>query len=146
MPANMIKKRLAEERGLRTSGGLYHLIQIKFAYNSNHIEGCKLTEEQTRLIYETQPILPNNNGEAILIDDIIESSNHFRLFDYILERIDEPLKKEHILEMHRIHKPELPMPLKIGLQLALGRSILIPSAISFRLATLKMSSRPLMNY
>lgn len=104
MPTNAIKKTLINERESHTSGGLYHLTQIKFAYNSNHIEGSKLTEEQTRLIYETQSILPNNNGEAVLVNDVIESSNHFRLFDYILDHVDEPLQKEHILEMHRILK------------------------------------------
>lgn len=104
MPTNIIKETLLEERETRTSGGLYQLTQIKFAYNSNHIEGSKLTEEQTRLIYETQSILPNNNGEAVMVNDIIESFNHFRLFDYVLDHVDEPLRKEHILEMHRILK------------------------------------------
>lgn len=73
---NVILKTLQTEKKLKVSGGLYHETQIKLTYNSNHIEGSKLTEEQTRYIFETKTVgeLPSN----VQIDDIIETNNHFR--------------------------------------------------------------------
>ncbi len=73
--------RLREEKKIRLKGGIYHQTQVKLAYNSNHMEGSRLTEEQTRYIYETNTIELQN--EPANIDDIMETVNHFQCFDYI---------------------------------------------------------------
>jgi Fic family protein len=91
------------EREMKYSGGLYHLTQIEFAYNSNHIEGSSLTKDETRLIFETQSILADGS-KAQKVDDIIETVNHFRCFDYLLDVAEEPLSEKHIKEFHRILK------------------------------------------
>ena len=77
MRSNVLK-RLREEKGTRLRGGLYHFTQIKFAYNTNRIEGSRLTEDQTRYIYETNTISTGENKTAN-IDDIIETVNHFSI-------------------------------------------------------------------
>ena len=82
---------LAEERGMGLKCGVYHLTQIALAYNSNRIEGSRLSSEQTRHIYETNPA----NGDA-LVDDVVETSNHFRLFDQMLDAVGSPLTAERI--------------------------------------------------
>jgi Fic family protein len=88
---------------MRLKGGLYHITQIKLCYNSNRIEGSRLTEDQTRYIYETNTIdIPN--GEAVNVDDIVETVNHFTVFDYLLMTADKPLSEEIIKEFHRILK------------------------------------------
>ena len=94
---------LREEKQAKRKGGLYHKTQINFAYNSNRIEGSKLTEEQTRYIFETRTI-GFKDQEAVPVDDIIETSNHFIAFDYLLDTIDAPLSNAHIKEFHRILK------------------------------------------
>ena len=89
-----------KEHGIK--GSLYHYTQINFTYNSNRIEGSKLTEDETRYIYETNTLLadkPTTN-----IDDIVETSNHFYLFNRMLETADKPLTGELIKEYHRILK------------------------------------------
>ena len=73
------------------------------AYNSNHIEGSKLTEEQTRLIFETASFF-SNGKEAVNTNDIVETINHFDLFDYMLDTIDQPLSQELIKQFHSIMK------------------------------------------
>ena len=80
---NHILQTLQKEKMLKLSGGLYHETQIKLTYNSNHIEGSKLTEDQTRYIFETKTLgnLPSN----IQLDDVIETNNHFRCIDYIID-------------------------------------------------------------
>jgi len=94
---------LSEEKNMKLKGGLYHHSQIEFAYNTNHIEGSRLTEDQTRYIYETNTI---NSGEkeTVNIDDIIETKNHFRCFDYMLETADKELTSDIIKEYHKILK------------------------------------------
>ena len=84
-------------------GNLYHNTQIIFAYNTNHIEGSKLTEDQTRYIYETNTILFEDQTVAS-VDDIIETSNHFKLVDYMLDIAEEDLTEEIIKKFHRILK------------------------------------------
>ena len=83
--------------------GLYHLTQIKMAYNSNRIEGSRLTEEQTVLMYETKSIL-FNTGDSILVNDIVETQNHFILFNYMLETAEDKLSEALVKEYHRILK------------------------------------------
>ena len=104
--ANMEKRLLdylIEEKNMKLKGGLYHNTQIEFAYNTNHIEGSKLTEDQTRYIYETNTINSEEN-ETVNIDDIIEAKNHFRCFDYMLENADKTLSSDMIKEYHRLLK------------------------------------------
>ncbi len=99
---NSILFRLKEEAGMKLKGGLYHQTQIKLAYNSNRIEGSRLTEDQTRSIYETQTIGITEGCERV--DDIIETVNHFRCFDYILSVADKELSEDIIKHIHLILK------------------------------------------
>ncbi|MDR1502009.1 MAG: Fic family protein [Prevotella sp.] len=94
---------LREESQSKRKGGLYHKTQVNLAYNSNRIEGSRLTEEQTRYIFETRTI-GFKDQEAVPVDDIIETSNHFVAFDYILDIAREPLSNGIIKEIHRILK------------------------------------------
>lgn len=99
----IVSKKLIEEKQSRFHGGLYHKTQVNLAYNSNRIEGSKLTEEQTRYIFETRTI-GFKDQEAVPVDDIIETANHFVAFDYLLNTVDLPLSAEIIKEFHRILK------------------------------------------
>lgn len=99
---NSILFRLKEEQEMKLKGGLYHQTQVRLAYNSNHMEGSRLTEEQTRSIYETQTIGITNGQEKI--DDIIEAVNHFRCFDYILSVADKELSEEIMKHIHLLLK------------------------------------------
>ena len=94
---------LREQKEMQLKGNLYHNTQVIFAYNTNHIEGSKLTEDQTRYIYETNTIL--FEGETVAnVDDILETANHFKLVDYMLDVADEPLTEEMMKTFHRILK------------------------------------------
>ena len=84
---------LKEEKNKAFKNGLYHYIQVHFAYNSNHIEGSTLTKEQTRLIYENDSFLAQDN-QIIKTNDILEAKNHFRAFDFILDNVYEPITKD----------------------------------------------------
>lgn len=95
--------RLLEEKEMKLKGGLYHQTQIKLAYNSNRIEGSRLSEDQTRYIYETNTVNMEQD-EAANVDDIIETVNHFSCFDYMLVHADEELTEEMIKEFHRLLK------------------------------------------
>lgn len=99
---NSILFRLREEQEMKLKGGLYHQTQIRLAYNSNHMEGSRLTEDQTRSIYETQTIGVTEGHEKI--DDIIETVNHFRCFDYILSVAENDLSEEIIKHIHFLLK------------------------------------------
>ena len=94
---------LLDEQKAKRKGGLYHKTQVQLAYNSNRIEGSKLTEEQTRYIFETRTI-GFKDQDAVPVDDIIETSNHFVAFDYMLRTISQPLSEDIIKEFHRILK------------------------------------------
>lgn len=98
---NALLQLLRDEKSVRMSGGLYHELQIRMTYNSNHIEGSKLSEDQTRMIFETNTV---DVAEGLLVDDIIETVNHFRAIDYVLDKAEEPLTEEIIKELHRILK------------------------------------------
>ncbi len=100
---NQLLTYLKEEKRAKRKGGLYHKTQVNLAYNSNRIEGSKLTEEQTRYIFETRTI-GFKDQEAVPVDDIIETSNHFIAFDYLLDTIEKPLSNDIIKEFHRILK------------------------------------------
>jgi len=94
---------LREQEEMQLKGNLYHNTQIIFAYNTNHIEGSKLTEDQTRYIYETNTLLTEKESITKL-DDIIETANHFKLVDYMLDVADKELTEEMIKEFHKILK------------------------------------------
>ena len=98
-----IATKLTEERQNKFHGGLYHKTQVNLTYNSNRIEGSRLTEEQTRYIFETRTI-GFKDEEAIPVDDIIETANHFVAFDYLLNTLAESLTTDIIKEFHRILK------------------------------------------
>ena len=98
---NVLLQTLRDEKSIRMSGGLYHELQVRMTYNSNHIEGSKLSEDQTRLIFETNTV---DVGEGIPVDDIIETVNHFRTIDYVIDVAEKPLTESIIKELHRILK------------------------------------------
>lgn len=100
---NKLTSFLIDEQQASRKGGLYHKTQVQLAYNSNRIEGSKLTEDQTRYIFETRTI-GFKDQEAVPVDDIIETTNHFVAFDYLLNTINEPLTEKLIKEFHRILK------------------------------------------
>ena len=98
---NALLQTLRDEKSAHISGGIYHELQVRMTYNSNHIEGSKLNEEQTRLIFETSTIAVD---EAIPVDDVIETVNHFRAIDYVIDLAEAPLSEAVIKELHRILK------------------------------------------
>lgn len=95
--SNVILETLQKEKLVKLSGGLYHQTQVKLTYNSNHIEGSKLTEDQTRFIFETKTL--GDIGTNIPLDDVIETNNHFRCIDYVIDNANEQLSEELILTL-----------------------------------------------
>jgi len=95
---------LRDEKSSGLKGGIYHQTQINLAFNSNRIEGSKLSEEQTRYIYETNTLFLNDGESTANVDDIVETVNHFSCFDYMLDIADEPLSEEHIKKFHYLLK------------------------------------------
>ena len=100
---NNIFEWLKRERDARLKGGLYHYTQVKFAYNSNRIEGSRLTEDQTRYIYDTFTI-NTREKETANVNDIIETVNHFKCFNYMINIAKEQLSQEIIKEFHKLLK------------------------------------------
>lgn len=98
---NHILQILRDEKGFKISGGLYHELQVRMTYNSNHIEGSKLNEDQTRMIFETRTIGLSND---VPVDDIIEASNHFRCIDYCIDVAEKELSEEIIKHLHLLLK------------------------------------------
>ena len=94
---------LREQKEMKLNGNLYYETQISFAYNTNHIEGSKLTEDQTRYIYETNTILFEENT-VVHVDDILETTNHFKLVDYMLDIAKNELSEDIIKTFHKILK------------------------------------------
>lgn len=94
--------RLTEEKENRLKGGIYHRTQIEFTYNSNHIEGSRLTKEQTRYIFETNTL--GVTTESTRIDDILETVNHFRCIDYVIDHATGKITEAHIKQLHRLLK------------------------------------------
>ncbi len=99
---NPLLQTLREEKEIRLPGRIYHELQVRMTYNSNHIEGSKLSEDQTRLIFETNTIF--DIGEGVPVDDVIETVNHFRAIDYVIDTAEEPLTEEIIKHLHGILK------------------------------------------
>ena len=99
---NSLLEVLKEEKKRKYSGGIYHKTQIDFTFNSNHMEGSCLTHEQTRYIFETNTIGVEN--QAVNVDDIIETSNHFRCIDIVIEEAHLPLSEQFTKKLHYILK------------------------------------------
>ncbi len=93
---------LLREKKSALSGGIYHKVQIELTYNSNHIEGSRLTHDQTRYIFETNTVGISN--DSLNVDDIVETSNHFRCIDLVIENATNMLSETFIKELHRTLK------------------------------------------
>ena len=98
---NKLLQMLRDEKEIKLSGGLYHELQVRMTYNSNHIEGSTLSEEQTRLIFETNTI---DLGNGVPVDDILETVHHFRAIDYVIDVAEDELSETIIKELHYIIK------------------------------------------
>ena len=96
-PQSLLERLKLEKKG-SLKGGIYHKIQIELTYNSNHIEGSKLTHDQTRYIFETNTIGTEN--DALNVDDIIETANHFKCIDIIIDRAGNILTENFIKNLH----------------------------------------------
>ena len=103
MDANTIKKALIEQRRIGLTGNLYYKTQIDFAYNTNHMEGSTITLEETASIYDTGSILLSKD-KVLLLKDVTETNNHFTLFKYMLDTLDEELSEKMIKHYHFILK------------------------------------------
>ena len=95
---NKLLNILKEQKDMKFKGGIYHKTQIELTYNSNHIEGSRLTEDQTRYIFETNTI--GVSDETVNVDDVIETANHFKCIDYIIDNAQKPLSEAMIKELH----------------------------------------------
>lgn len=91
---------LLDEQKHGIKGGIYNKLQVDFAYNSNHMEGSQLSHDQTRYIFETKTV----GMEPARVDDIIETVNHFRCFDYMIQNFNESMNVEYIKKLHRMLK------------------------------------------
>ena len=134
---------LREQKRSKLPGGIYHKTQIELTYNSNHIEGSRLTVDQTRYIFETNTV--GVDGEALNVDDVIETVNHFRCIDTIIENAKTALTEKFVKELHRILKSGTSdsekdwfavgehkrLPNEVG-----GRSTVLPGEVSARMKTL----------
>ena len=103
MNVDRIKNELIKQKNDRFEGNIYYYSQVNFSYNSNKIEGSRLTSDQTEAIFDTSSFIPKSN-DLIELDDLIEVKNHFKLFDYMLDNVDKKLTKEIIIEMNKILK------------------------------------------
>ena len=101
LPPTLLE-RLSEEKRAKLSGGIYHKVQIELTYNSNHIEGSCLTQEQTRFIFETSTVYAQ--GGVLPVDDIIETRNHFKCIDMVIKEAKKPLTQALIKRLHFILK------------------------------------------
>ncbi|MGF2411938.1 Fic family protein [Ferruginibacter sp.] len=99
---NPLLNHLKEQKDMKLTGGIYHRTQIDLTYNSNRIEGSRLTHEQTRFIFETNTV--GIADENINVDDIIETNNHFRCIDLIIEKATSKLTESFIKELHYLLK------------------------------------------
>ena len=100
--ANDLLTRLKMEKKAGIPGGIYHKVQIELTYNSNHMEGSRLTHDQTRYIFETNTI--GIQDEVVNVDDIVETVNHFRCIDQLIELANYPLSEAFIKQLHYILK------------------------------------------
>ncbi len=101
IPTTLLEILVAEKKA-KLSGGIYHKVQIELTYNSNHIEGSRLTHDQTRYIFETNTI--GIDSGAVKVDDIVETANHFKCIDLIIENAKKAITEAFIKELHRTLK------------------------------------------
>lgn len=101
-PRSALLEALRREKAAGLSGGIYHKVQIELTYNSNHIEGGSLTHDQTRYMFETDTIAAE--GVALRVDDVVETANHFRCVDMIIEQARRPLSEAFIKKLHFVLK------------------------------------------
>lgn len=103
-PENLLEF-LRAEKASGMKGGIYHKVQIDLTYNSNHIEGSRLTHDQTRYIFETNTIgITDDKGGTVNVDDIVDTVNHFRCIDMVIDQADKPITEGFIKELHRTLK------------------------------------------
>lgn len=95
---------LRRERDGHVSGGLFETTQVMFAFNSNHMEGSTLSVEQTSDLYTTGSVSPQDGGGTVRLDDAIETRNHFHAFNWMLDRVDQPVDDAMVCRMHAILK------------------------------------------
>ena len=103
MEVAKIRKALLQQRRMKLSGNLYHKTQVSFAYNTNHIEGSTITEDETESIFNTGTILADTE-KVVVLKDMTETKNHFMLFGYMLDTLDDILSEEMIKRFHYILK------------------------------------------
>ena len=101
VPDNRILRVLREEKAVKLPGGLYHELQVRMAYNSNHIEGSRLSEDQTRMIFETSTL---GAEDGVSVDDILETVHHFQAIDYVIDVAEDALTEEMIKHLHYLLK------------------------------------------
>lgn len=101
-PPRTLLARLQAEKASKFPGGIYHKTQIDLTYNSNHIEGSRLTREQTRYIFETNTIGIAN--EVLNVDDVVETANHFRCVDLVIDHAAAPLTEPFLKNLHLVLK------------------------------------------
>ena len=101
LPRTLLE-RLRLEKKIQLRGGIYHKVQVDMTYNSNHIEGSRLTYDQTRLIFETNTV--GVEGDAVNVDDVVETANHFRCIDLVIENAVRPLSEAFIKELQKTLK------------------------------------------
>lgn len=128
---NALLARLRQEKEAGMKGGIYHRVQVDLAYNSNHIEGSRLTLDQTRLIFETATI--GAGDAAVRVDDVIETMNHFRAVDYVIENAMVPLSQPLIKRLHSILKSSTTDSAKEWF--AVGDYKRLPNEVAGRLTT-----------
>ncbi|RAX20765.1 cell filamentation protein Fic [Actinomyces sp. Z5] len=102
VPGSPLLARLRAEKAERIKGGIYHRLQIDLTYSSNRIEGSRLSEDQTRLIFETRTL--DASEGPVRVDDVVETSNHFRAIDAVIDHVGEPLTEDALKRLHRILK------------------------------------------
>ena len=98
LPATLLEVLIAEKKA-KLSGGIYHKVQIELTYNSNHIEGSRLTHDQTRYIFETNTI--GIDSGAVKVDDVVETANHFKCIDLIIDNAKKQITEAFIKKLHR---------------------------------------------
>lgn len=96
-PKNLLEFLKAEKQG-KVKGGIYHKVQVDLTYNSNHIEGSRLTHDQTRYIFETNTVGMDN--DVLNVDDIVETANHFKCIDMIIDEANKPVSEAFIKKLH----------------------------------------------
>ncbi len=102
IPARTLLNVLKDEKSTKQHGSIYHRVQVDLTYNSNHIEGSRLTHEQTRYIFETSTI--GVDKDSVRLDDVVETANHFKCIDMVIDNANYPISERFMKELHRVLK------------------------------------------